>query len=247
MPTAQSNSKRNRIAAGTGPDGVRSIEDGVELTLRHGNGLDIPEELADVCAPHRMAVIVYDMQVGVLSQLPDSEEIIERVARVVEAARRGGYPVIFLRHFFLPRRLSGTFALRMAMSWQQADSVDDVKFILQRDTPAFELVPELRPTADEVVFDKTSMSAFEGTPLAAVLRDLGIGAYAIVGVALEIGIAPTVTHSTDLGFVPIVISDACGGRDKEAMTRAYDEFEFQGHAMVTDTATILPLLAGEPA
>ncbi|MEV6135937.1 isochorismatase family cysteine hydrolase [Nocardia sp. NPDC051990] len=213
--------------------------------MRHGNGLDIPEELADVCAPHRMAVIVYDMQVGVLSQLPDGPEIIERVTRVVEAARRGGYPIIFLRHFFLPRRLSGTFALRMAMSWQQVDNVDDVKFILQRDTPAFELVPELRPTADEVVFDKTSMSAFEGTPLAAVLRDLGIGAYAITGVALEIGIAPTVTHSTDLGFVPVIISDAVGGRDKAAMARAYDDFEFQGHAMVTDSATIIPLLARE--
>ncbi|MBF6466125.1 cysteine hydrolase [Nocardia beijingensis] len=212
--------------------------------MRHGNGLDIPEGLADVCAPDRMAVIVYDMQVGVLSQLPDGPEIIERVVGVVDAARSGGYPVVFLRHFFLPERLSGTFALRMAMSWQQVDSVDEVRFILQRDTPAFELVPELRPRADEVVFDKTSMSAFEGTPLASMLRDLRIGAYAIAGVALEIGIAPTVTHSTDLGFVPVVISDAVGGRDKEAMARAYADFEFQGHALVTDIATITPLLAG---
>ncbi|WP_040774137.1 cysteine hydrolase family protein [Nocardia pneumoniae] len=212
--------------------------------MRHGNGLDIPEGLADVCAPDRMAVLVYDMQVGVLSQLPDGQEIVERVVRVVDAARSGGYPVVFLRHFFLPERLSGAFALRMAMNWQQVDSPDKLRFILQRDTPAFELVPELRPRADEVVFDKTSMSAFEGTPLASMLRDLRIGVYAIAGVALEIGIAPTVTHSTDLGFVPVVISDACGGRDESAMARAYDDFEFQGHALVTDTATITPLLAG---
>jgi nicotinamidase-related amidase len=77
-----------------------------------------------------------------------------------------------------------------------------------------------------------------------MLRDLRIGAYAIAGVALEIGIAPTVTHSTDLGFVPVVISDAVGGRDKEAMARAYADFEFQGHALVTDIAAITPLLAG---
>lgn len=211
--------------------------------MRRGNGLDIPEGLADLCAPHRLAVIVYDMQVGVLAQLPDGQEIVERVVRVVEAARRGGYPVIFLRHMFLPKRLSGVFALRMAMSWQRVDSVDEVKPILQRDTPGFQLVPELQPRADEIVFDKTSMSAFEGTPLAATLRDLGIGAYAIAGVALEIGIAPTVAHSTDLGFVPVVISDACGGRDKDAMARAYDEFAFQGHTVVTDIDTITPLLA----
>ncbi|MFI6870343.1 cysteine hydrolase family protein [Nocardia sp. NPDC050406] len=210
--------------------------------MRYGNGLEIPDSLEDVCAPDRMALIVYDMQVGVLGQLPDGAEITARVLRVVEAARRGGYPVIFLRHMFLPKRLSGKFALRMAMSWQQVDTVEEVHPILQRDTPGFQLVPELRPTADEIVFDKTSMSAFEGTPLAATLRDLGIGAYAIVGVALEIGIAPTVTHSTDLGFVPVVVSDAVGGRDTEAMDRAWADFSFQGHTMVTDIDTLVPLL-----
>ncbi|MEU8897977.1 isochorismatase family cysteine hydrolase [Nocardia sp. NPDC048505] len=212
--------------------------------MRFGNGLDIPEGHADLCAPDKLALVVYDMQVGVLSQLPDGPEIIERVARVVAAARAGGYPVIFLRHFFLPPRLSGRFALRMAMNWQGAATVEELKPILQRDTPAFELVPELRPRPDEVIFDKTTMSAFEGTPLAATLRDLGIHAYAIVGVALEIGIAPTVTHSTDLGFVPVVVSDAVGGRDKAAMARAFDDFAFQGHAVVTDSATLIPALGG---
>ncbi|MFE2960872.1 cysteine hydrolase family protein [Nocardia tengchongensis] len=210
--------------------------------MRRGNGLEIPETLEDVCAPESMAVIVYDMQVGVLGQLEDGAAITERVVRVVEAARRGGYPVIFLRHFFLPKRLMGKFALRMAMSWQGAESVEDVVPILQRDTPAFQLVPELQPREGEVVFDKTSMSAFEGTPLASTLRDLGIGAYAIVGVALEIGIAPTVSHSTDLGFVPIVIRDGVGGRDTAGLQRAWDDFAFQGHAIVTDSDTIVPLL-----
>ncbi|WP_280300537.1 cysteine hydrolase family protein [Nocardia neocaledoniensis] len=214
--------------------------------MRQGNGLDIPVELDDLCAPDRMALIVYDMQVGVLGQLPDGgKPIIDQVVRVVEAARAAGYPIIFLRHFFPPRRLSGVYAMRLLMGWQQAESVDDVQFILQRDTPSFELVPELVPRADELVLDKMTMSAFEGTPLASLLRDLRIGAYAIAGVALEIGIAPTVAHSTDLGFVPVVISDACGGRDEPGIARAYEEFAFQGNALVTDVATITGLMAGK--
>ncbi|GEM34578.1 isochorismatase [Nocardia neocaledoniensis NBRC 108232] len=214
--------------------------------MRQGNGLDIPVDLDDLCAPDRMALIVYDMQVGVLGQLPDGgKPIIDRVVRVVEAARAAGYPIIFLRHFFPPRRLSGVYAMRLLMGWQQAESVDDVQFILQRDTPSFELVPELMPRADELVLDKMTMSAFEGTPLASLLRDLRIGAYAIAGVALEIGIAPTVAHSTDLGFVPVVISDACGGRDEPGIARAYEEFAFQGNALVTDVATITGLMAGK--
>ncbi|GAB4582995.1 cysteine hydrolase family protein [Nocardia sp. IFM 10818] len=210
--------------------------------MRRGNGLEIPETLEDVCAPERMALIVYDMQVGVLGQLADGPRITERVVRVVEAARRGGYPIIFLRHMFLPKRLMGAFALRMAMSWQGVDSVEQVEPILQRDTPGFQLVPELQPQPGEIVFDKTSMSAFEGTPLASTLRDLGIGAYAIVGVALEIGIQPTVAHSTDLGFIPVVVRDAVGGKDEAGLQRAWDEFAFQGHAMVTDSDTLTPLL-----
>ncbi|MBY8857724.1 cysteine hydrolase [Nocardia sp. CA2R105] len=212
--------------------------------MRQGNGLDIPDGLADVCDPHRMAVIVYDMQVGVLSQLEHADAIVAQVVRVVQAARQGGYPVVFLRHMFLPPRLSGVFALRMAMNWQGVDAVEDLQPILLRDTPGFELVPELRPGPDEIVFDKTTMSAFEGTPLTATLRDLGIVSYAITGVALEIGIAPTVTHSTDLGFIPVVVGDACGGRDEAAMGRALDDFAFQGNAIVTDVSTIVPLLTG---
>ncbi|MFI5780297.1 cysteine hydrolase family protein [Nocardia sp. NPDC051570] len=210
--------------------------------MRHGNGLDIPEGLGDLCSPDRMAVIVYDMQVGVLSQLDDGDETVGRVVRLVEAARRGGYPVIFLRHMFLPKRLSGRFALRMAMAWQGVDSVEAVTPILQRDSSGFQLIPQLRPGPDEIVFDKTSMSAFEGTPLASTLRDLGIVSYAIAGVALEIGIAPTVAHSTDLGFIPVVVEDACGGKDKAAMARALDDFDFQGNVVRTDVENIVPLL-----
>ncbi|WP_163434777.1 isochorismatase family protein, partial [Escherichia coli] len=69
--------------------------------------------------------------------------------------------------------------------------------------PAFALVPELAPDADEIVFDKLAMSAFEGTPLTFALRDRGIAALAIAGIATEIGIEPTVRHAADLGIVPI--------------------------------------------
>jgi nicotinamidase-related amidase len=75
------------------------------------------------------------------------------------------------------------------------------------------------------------------------LRDLGIRAFAIAGVALEIGIAPTVWHGVDLGLIPVVVTDACAGRDRPAMQRVLDDFRFGGDALLTDIATITPLLA----
>ncbi len=106
-------------------------------------------------------------------------------------------------------------------------------------------MPELAPRVSEGVFDKIAMSAFVGTPLEMALRDCGLLAFAIVGIALEVGIEPTVRHATDLGFVPIVVADACGARDRAAAERAFAGFAFAGGSLVTQVAEIAPLLRGE--
>jgi nicotinamidase-related amidase len=216
--------------------------------MRRRLSLDIPETLEDACDPATMAVIVYDMQAGVLGQLPDGgAEAVDRVSRVLAAARAGGYPVFFTRHMSLPVRLMGTAQLRTAMAWQRVDDPEKAESWFLRDTPGFQIVPDLAPRADEAVFDKLAMSAFAGTPLPMALRDLGISAFAIAGVALEIGIAPTVWHAVDLGLIPVVVTDACGGRDQTAMQRVLDDFRFGGDTLLTDIATITPLLAGGAA
>jgi nicotinamidase-related amidase len=216
--------------------------------MRRRSGLDIPETLGDACDPATMALIVYDMQAGVLRQLPDGgTEVVERVSRVLTAARAGGYLVFFTRHMSLPVRLMGTAQLRTAMAWQQVDSPEKVQSWFLPGTPGFEIVADLAPRGDEAVFDKLAMSAFAGTPLEMALRDLGIRAFAIAGVALEIGIGPTVWHAVDLGLIPVVVTDACGGRDRPAMQRVLDDFQFGGDTLLTDTATITPLLAAGEA
>src|SRR5713101_356155 len=211
--------------------------------MRRRFGQDIPETVEDACDPATMALVVYDMQVGVVRQLPDGAETVERVSQVLTAARSGGYPVFYTRHMSLPSGLMGTAQIRTAMAWQHVDDPEKVESWFLRDTPGFQIVPDLSPRDDEAVFDKLAMSAFAGTPLEMALRDLGIRAFAIVGVALEIGIAPTVWHGVDLGLIPVVVTDACGGRDRPAMQRALDSIGFSGDAMLTDIATITPLLA----
>ena len=156
--------------------------------MERAYGLEIPTSLEEVCDPRRLALVVYDMQVGVLQQIDRAAELIGRVGEVLDAARAGGYRVLFLRHMSLPRQLMGVFQFRMAMAWQRTDHVDDVHPWFLRGSPGFELVPEMAPRETEAVLDKITMSAFEGTPLDIVLRDCALSAFAIVGVATEIGI-----------------------------------------------------------
>jgi biuret amidohydrolase len=211
--------------------------------MRRRFGLNIPETIGDACDPATMAFIVYDMQVGVLGQLPDGAETVERVSRLLTAARAGGYPLFYTRHMSLPPKLMGASQLRTAMAWQHVEDPAKVQSWFLRDTPGFQIVPDLSPRADEAIFDKLAMSAFAGTPMEMALRDLGIRTFAIVGVALEIGIAPTIWHAVDLGLIPVVVTDACGGRDRPAMQRVLDSIRFSGDALLTDIATITPLLA----
>ncbi len=206
--------------------------------MKRAYGLDIPFSLEDACNPARTALLIYDMQVGIVPQIPTGREVAAQAARVLAAARAGGYRVYFTRHLTLPNALAGVSQLRTAMAWQRVDDPTRVVPRFVRDTPAWQIVPELAPTADEAVFDKLAMSAFEGTPIDFALRDCHINSFVIVGIALEIGIEPTVRHATDLGYIPIVVRDACGYRDQAAADRAYAGFVFAGDALVTDVETI---------
>lgn len=210
--------------------------------MQHAFGLDIPRTLDEVCDPRRMALLVYDMQIGILRQIEGGDRITARVVRVLQAARAAGVRVFFLRHMSLPKELMGLSQWRMAMAWQRADSAEEVTPWFLRDSPGFQLVPEVAPLPSEAIFDKITMSAFAGTPLDIALRDCGINAFAIVGVAMEIGIEPTVRHATDLGYIPVVVADACGTGHEEAARRSLANLEYAGDALLTDVATICDLL-----
>lgn len=211
--------------------------------MQHHRNLPIPDSLADACDPDRMALVVYDMQVGVVSQLADGPQVTASVMRVLDASRRAGVRVFFTRHMSLPTELMGVSQLRMAMAWQRKDRVEEIVSPFLRDSPGFELLPELAPRASEAIFDKLSMSAFEGTPLEFALRDAQVTAFAIVGVATEVGIDPTVRHGADRGLIPILVTDACGAGNVSAAKRSLESLATAGDAMVTDVPTITGLLA----
>ncbi|MEL7313847.1 MAG: cysteine hydrolase [Cyanobacteria bacterium J06559_3] len=205
-------------------------------------GLEIPETLEDACELDRAALIVYDMQVGIFSQLSNGEAIKTQVGAVLKAARDTGLRIFFMRHMSLPKELSGIFQLKTAKAWQRVTSVAEVNPWFLRDTPGFQLIPEMAPLPSEAIFDKITMSAFEGTPLDIALRDCGISTVIIVGVATEIGIEPTVRQAADLGYIPVVVTDACGAGDEAAGQRAIASLKFMGDAFFTTVAELAAIL-----
>src|SRR5882762_8622101 len=206
-------------------------------------GLTIPRSLEDVCNPRDMALLVYDMQVGILSQIKEGARVLARVAEALEAARAARMRIIFTRHLSLPPELMGSFQFRMAMAWQRVDRPDQVRPWFLRGSSGFEISPELSPRSSEAIFDKITMSAFEGTPLAIALRDCGIRSLAVTGIAMEVGIEPTARQAADLGFIPVILTDACGAGHQAAADRSIDSLRYAGDAMMTDVQTFRRLLA----
>jgi biuret amidohydrolase len=206
------------------------------------NGLDVPESLRDALDLATLAFVIYDMQTGILAQIADGDRVLANVLRLLATARKRGVRTVFMRHYFMPTELAGVYQLRQAKIWQGKERAAETRPLIPHGSPGFALADGLEPGPGEAVLDKITMSAFEGTPLDIVLRDCGVRAYLIAGVATEVGIEPTVRHSADLGYIPIVVRDACGAGDEAAGRRAVESLEFAGDAIIADTDEICAAL-----
>lgn len=89
-------------------------------------GLNIPQTLEEMCDPQRVALLIYDMQVGILSQIKNAGQVTQQVLKVLTAAREAGVRVFFSRHLSLPKELMGVLQFRTAMAWQRVDLPEQV-------------------------------------------------------------------------------------------------------------------------
>src|SRR5262245_47306058 len=77
--------------------------------MKHAFGLNIPQTVEDAIALESTALIIYDMQVGIMRQLKDGGQVLTKVASVLAVAREVGLRTFFLRHTSLPKNLMGVF------------------------------------------------------------------------------------------------------------------------------------------
>ena len=206
------------------------------------NGVEIRSTLEELVHPQQAALLIYDMQVGIVRQINDGGTVFRNVLSLLEAARDAHVRTIFTRHMSLPPELLGAFGYRMAMAWQRKTNPAEITAPFLRDSQNFQLTPELQVRPSEAIFDKLAMSAFEGTPLEFTLRDCGIRSLIIAGIALEIGIEPTCRHAADLGIIPILVRDACGAGNIEAADHCVAALQHMGDTIVTDLQTVTALL-----
>jgi nicotinamidase-related amidase len=62
-----------------------------------------------------------------------------------------------------------------------------------------------------------------------------------------VGIEPSARHAADLGFIPIIIADACGFGNATAAARSLEALRYSGDAMIADEAEFISALAAAGA
>ena len=79
-----------------------------------------------------------------------------------------------------------------------------------------EILDELKPLADERVFNKITPSAFTSTPIEIVLRTYGVDTLLFTGVSTNMCVEHTMRDAASYGFHCFLVEDACGA-DSQAM------------------------------
>ncbi len=175
--------------------------------------------------PKTSALLVMDVQTAVVEMIAiDKDALLERTAKLIDAARkagmkviyvvvgfRAGYPEVSPRNAsFGPLRESGRFA---------------------EGSPGMEVHPAVAPRAGEVVVTKHRVSAFAGTDLDMILRANGIETLVLAGIATSGVVLSTVRHAADADYRVVVVEDCCADRDAE-VHRVLTEKVFARHTVV---------------
>ena len=138
--------------------------------------------------PHT-ALLVVDVQNGVVAQGHERDAVVANVGSLVEKARREEVPVVWVQH-------SDDEIIKGSDGWR--------------------IVPELAPGATEPLVEKNYGDSFEDSTLESVLSGLGVGRLVVVGAQTDACVRSTLHGALARGYDATLVSDAHTTEDQTA-------------------------------
>jgi nicotinamidase-related amidase len=137
----------------------------------------------------KTALLVIDVQNGVVAGAHERDAVVANVGSLVEKARQEQVPVVWVQH---------------------SDEG------LARDSDNWRIVPELTPDDAEPLVEKNYGDSFEDTTLENILADLGVGRLVVVGAQTDACIRSTLHGAFVRGYDATLVSDAHTTEDLSA-------------------------------
>lgn len=154
--------------------------------------------------PARTALLLMDVQNGIVGRHPEVEAFVAGLVRAREVARTAGLTVGYVRVALTPEERAAAPAGSRFASDQ-----------LATDSPATQLHPSLQPAEGEIVVRKKRFGAFSTTDLAEQLAARGVDTLVLAGVSTSGVVLSTVRDATDHDYRLLVLEDGCWDADPE--------------------------------
>lgn len=198
--------------------------------------------------PTTTAVLVIDMQNDNLH--PDGafaatgaadhaaeQDVVAHVGAILAAARAASAPVVHNRIVVYPGRpTGGTNAPIFRMLGPES---------LLLGTWGADPITGAEPVGDEIVLDRIRMSAFHGTSLDTILRNLGVTTVVVTGVWTNMAVEHSARDAADLGYEVVVVSDATSSINAQWQEAALG-FALTTIVTVATTAEVVAALTPAP-
>jgi nicotinamidase-related amidase len=137
----------------------------------------------------RTALLVVDVQKGVMEGAHERDSVVANICRLVESAREAQVPVVWVQH-------SGEGLAKGSDEWR--------------------IVPELAPDESEPLVEKSYGDSFEDTTLETVLSGLAVGRLVVAGAQTDQCIRSTLHGALVRGYDATLVSDAHTTEDQTA-------------------------------
>ena len=129
----------------------------------------------------RTALVVIDLQLGVLEDCFDAAGVVARTRALVQRARTANVPVVWVQH-------------------EEAD--------MPHGSPSWQLAAGLAPAPDDARVFKTYCDTFADTPLRSVLDGWSVRRLVIAGAQSDYCIRTTAQRAAADGYAVVLVSDA---------------------------------------
>ncbi|NRD79979.1 cysteine hydrolase [Bacillus sp. BRMEA1] len=177
----------------------------------------------------KTALLVMDLQNGIVSRFAENTEMLKPFQKAIEAARENHIPVIFVRVGFSEGypEVSQQNKAFSAITKYGGMTVSD---------SATQIHDSVEPKPNEPVITKYRVSAFAGSNLEIILRSQQIDSLVLSGISTSGVILSTLREAADKDFSLTVLSDACLDADPEVHSVLIEKvFPRQAEVQTVDT------------
>jgi nicotinamidase-related amidase len=154
------------------------------------------------------ALLVMDMQAGIVSRLPDATEVVNNIAKAIASARDRKMPVIYVVVGFRQGAPEVSMNNKSFAGMKERFAGIDMDSFMK-------IHADLAPADGELTVTKRRVSAFAGSDLEVVLRAFEIKHMVLTGFSTSGVVLSTTREAADKDYRLTVLADCCADPDEE--------------------------------